>query len=215
MEAIMLGLVVVLVSAAVRAAYEKKLDDCPFIKKTTRIDQHAWDQIQEALRKGKQERGVDLKICQVYDIQSPHASSWEKKVNIWSKPNISMLFHGTTSDAVISIVCNGFRLPPKSHFNMYGAGIYFARHPQKSFDYTGLGGYILVCDVALGVTKKVHTARPSFDPSSDLNKSSWGFWSKKCHSVHAPAGAATVSDEYVIYDPLLALPRYLISVKEK
>lgn len=68
-----------------------------------------------------------------------------------------LLWHGTTKDAVASILVNGFRRPT-SH-GMFGNGIYFADRFSKSAQYcqpksaknnhVGSVGYLLLCDVKL------------------------------------------------------------------
>lgn len=190
-------------------------DDDPYIRRQ-RLPKKAWDGIQDAIRRGKRERGVNLKVVRTYRIDSPRQQAFESvKQSFGNAANVTTLFHGTSSASVVqSIVRNGFRLPPNHGQNMFGPGIYFARNPQKSYDYTSIGGYILVCDVILGVTKKVREPKPHLDPRRDLKKSSWVFWTKDCDSAHAPAGASTVSDEHIIFSPARVLPRYLIQVEK-
>ena len=92
-----------------------------------------------------------------------------------------------------------------------GAGVYFATVPQKSYNYTGSGGWILICNV--GNSRKVTRAR-FIDPDKDLAGRSWIFWTKCSYdSVYAPAGNSTVSDEHIVYDVDQIYPVYLISVK--
>ena len=112
---------------------------------------------------------------------------------------------------MLSIADGGFRLPPKTDPNMFGPGVYFATVPQKSYNYTGSGGWILICNV--GNSRKVTRAR-FIDPDKDLAGRSWIFWTKCSYdSVYAPAGNSTVSDEHIVYDVDQIYPVYLISVK--
>lgn len=95
---------------------------------------------------------------------------------------------------------------------MFGAGIYCASVPQKSSDY---GSYILICDVAVGRKRKVHSAKPRLDPERELNKKyMFGLWKVKYDSVHAPAGSSTISDEHIVFTPEYVLPRYVIEVQK-
>lgn len=75
-------------------------------------------------------------------------------------------------------------------------------------------GQMLLCDVYLGKTKTLRSSRNNFDPERDLK----GGWFREFtglgdfDSVYAPGGwfSAVNVPEYVIYQPLQGIPRYLI-----
>merc|ERR1719401_328010 len=131
-------------------------------------------------------------------------------------PNVQLLFHGTSLRAAKAIVDNGFQLP--SAGGMFGAGIYFARTPLKSWQYSNGKGsaYLLVSSVALGASKPARRGK-QIDPKIDL-KRSWlmsMFGSSAYDSVvgvEQEEGGSVRVPEFTIYRPEQALPRFLIEV---
>jgi len=124
------------------------------------------------------------------------------------------LFHGTSAANTRNIIQEGFKLPTRA--GMFGKGIYFAKCPLKSANYSreefslsgvvaGIGrfmnqglkqalqqqeGHMLLCDVHLGRVRTVKRANNKLDPAKDL-KSDWltgllGYGDY--NSVHAPGG---------------------------
>ena len=125
---------------------------------------------------------------------------------------IALKCHGTGEDGIEKIPREGFKMPaPNGRRSMFGQGIYFATDSSKSAQeiYTKGTGKLLLCDVLLGNPKTVL----SRDPSLTLEKiRGEGF-----DSVFAPrdsqATRGVLNDEFVIYDPDQALPRYIIHYK--
>ena len=128
-----------------------------------------------------------------------------------------MKFHGTAADAIKMISMFGFNLPkPKTNgewAHMYGPGIYFSTDSSKSARkiYTRGGDQLLLCQVLLGRSKVVKMA----DHSLNLQK----LHQEGYDSVFAPRGTkdsgGVENDEFVIFDPDQALPRYIIHYKVK
>jgi hypothetical protein len=125
---------------------------------------------------------------------------------------IDQKFHGTQDIGIQNIPKEGFRRPKPlaqgARPSMYGQGIYFATDSSKSAQdiYTGGSNKLLLCDVLLGKSKTVHSA----DTKLSLKKiRDEGF-----DSVFAPrnskATGGVLNDEFVIYDPDQAIPRYII-----
>ena len=124
-------------------------------------------------------------------------------------------FHGTGDAGNENIPKNGFRLPgpppPGKQGGMYGQGIYFATDSSKSAQaiYTKGSNKLLLCDVLLGKSKTVLRAAP------DLNYET--LRKEKFDSVFAPRGTkgtgGVANDEFVIFDPDQALPKYIIHYK--
>ena len=125
---------------------------------------------------------------------------------------IALKFHGTGKEGVEKIPQEGFKIlssarrPP-----MFGHGIYFATDSSKSAQdiYTKGSNKLLLCEVLLGNAKTVLSA----DPSLTLEKiRSEGF-----DSVFAPRNSKSTGgvlyDEFIIYDPDQALPKYIIHYK--
>ena len=194
-------------------AHEWSLADRAFT--SGKLPSTVWAELQADIARGARERGVQLRVCHTYHLNPPNTilDKYKKAIGKMKKPNEQQLYHGTRSfDAVLSIANGGFRLPPKTKSNMFGPGVYFATVPQKSYDYTGSGGWILICNVAVGDSLKVKKAT-FIDPDKDLRARSCIFWTKTYESVLAPAGNSTKSDEYVVYVVDKICPVYLISVE--
>lgn len=124
-----------------------------------------------------------------------------------TKPS-QYLFHGTDDKGITGITSNGFRLPAKDKRNMFGAGCYFATDSSKSAQqlYTKGSSKLLLCEVFLGLVWSVKEAKPDLDLETVRKK---GYDS--VYSVRDSEGSGgTLYDEYVIYDPRQALPRYII-----
>ena len=118
-----------------------------------------------------------------------------------------LLWHGTLLKNLASILKKGFKLPSSCGGLMFGAGIYFANIIEKSLNYTDKTGLkvLLLCEVNLGVSL-------TMTESKEFVRCPEGY-----DSVFAPAGAgetALVNDEYVIYDPSRATPKYIIVLRE-
>ena len=124
---------------------------------------------------------------------------------------ICMKFHGTSDEGVKGITKDGFRMPkqdlPFQERGMFGQGIYFATDSSKSAReiYTKGSNKLLLCDVFLGKVKEVR--------SSDRWWNRKKLKSQKFDSLHAPRNSAVKNDEFVIFNPDQALPRYIIHFK--
>ena len=118
-------------------------------------------------------------------------------------------FHGTTEDAIASIIQDGFRLPANP--GMYGKGIYFASDSSKSAQriYTKGSDMLLLCDVLIGKTMTVDS------PRSDMTATK--LKAQQFDSVFAKRGTkvqgGVLYDEFVVFSPDQALPRYIIHYK--
>ena len=150
-------------------------------------------------------------IAKIEKISNP---SLEKKFNLAKKrcteKYTAQKFHGTGKGGIENIPREGFKIPPYSPGKqpMFGYGIYFATDSSKSAQkiYTKGTNKLLLCDVLLGNAKTVLKA----DHSLTLAKiRAEGF-----DSVLAPRDSKSTGgvlyDEFVIYDPDQALPRYII-----
>lgn len=115
-------------------------------------------------------------------------------------------FHGTSKEAVDSIISEGFRMPRCA--GMFGRGIYFATDSSKSAQerYTKGSQTLVMCKVLLGKSKVLITE----DRSITFEKlKQEGF-----DSVYAPRDSketgGVFNDEFVVYRPEYALPYYII-----
>jgi len=183
---------------------------CPYITKVDKLPADVEAQLWMDIRQGCSERGYDLTIGEIYRVDNP---SLKNKFKSKSRSNIRQLYHGTTTSGVLGICKYGFRLPSKYNPNMFGAGVYLAQVPQKSYEYTDFNGYVLICDVAIGRAKTIREPK-WLDPREDLKKTYlFGLIEKRYDSAHAPAGISTVSDEHIIFDPHRICPKYIIATE--
>ena len=121
----------------------------------------------------------------------------------------ALKFHGTGDEGIKNIPKEGF-WDPKQHSKtgMFGKGIYFSTNSSKSgqYVYTKGSNKILVCEVLLGKSKVVQGS----DSSLTLEK----IRHEGYDSVFAPRDTKSyggvMHDEFVIFDPDQALPRYII-----
>jgi hypothetical protein len=189
------------------------------LRRIHRLPDGVWRTLRDDLQRGETERKVKLRICSMYAVDASDGvrRRFDAATAALSGPgpNVRQLYHGTRHfDAVRAIAEGGFKLPPSTSRNMFGPGVYFASVPQKSYNYTRVGsGYILICRVALGRPKRVKI-RTTIDPARDLKTRHRVFWTRPCNSVHAPAGASTISDEHVLFNTDQMLPCFLLSVSE-
>lgn len=127
----------------------------------------------------------------------------------YSQETTKLKFHGTNEDALMKIIEEGFQLPKVE--GMYGLGIYFATDSSKSAQYVGEKCKLLLCEVALGKSIVFKSANHSLNLEI-LTKMGYD-------SVYAPRNTQDTSgvkfDEFIIYHPYQAIPRYLIHYSEK
>ena len=152
-------------------------------------------------------------ITKIELIQNPHLELKfeEAKLKCFGT-HTDLKFHGTGDEGIKHIPEKGFRLPqakPGDKSPMFGYGIYFATDSSKSAQtmYTKGTNKLLLCEVLVGKAKKVD--RADYTLTKEKLKQE-GF-----DSVFAPRGTQStggvLNDEFVVYDPDQALPRYIIS----
>jgi poly [ADP-ribose] polymerase len=125
------------------------------------------------------------------------------------------LFHGSANANLLSIMLNGFYVPPSSASHvtgrMFGNGVYGASSSSKSFRYSvGLWGgsrsrmqtaYMFVVKFGMGkiyeCTNTMYNGAP-----------------KGYHSIHAKAGRSLQNDEFIVYDPRQARVTHLIEMAQ-
>lgn len=125
------------------------------------------------------------------------------------------LFHGSANANLLSIMLNGFYVPPSSASHvtgrMFGNGVYGASSSSKSFRYSvGLWGgrqsrmktaYMFVVRFGMGKVFETNTTRTQGAPS--------GY-----HSIHAKAGSHLRNDEYIVYNTNQAKITHLIEMAQ-
>ncbi|GLJ17149.1 hypothetical protein SUGI_0296770 [Cryptomeria japonica] len=125
-----------------------------------------------------------------------------------------LLFHGTSDQGIQGIIKKGFELPPPDKQNMFGRGIYFATDSSKSAQqiYTKGSNKLLLCEVLLGRTWTVQQVNPYMAKmdKQQINKKGYdSLFSKR----DGKGKGGTLYDEFVVYDPYQAIPRYIVHYK--
>ena len=123
--------------------------------------------------------------------------------------HIDTKFHGTSNNDLTKTIKKGLKMPkdnpvPPKTRGVYGQGIYFATDPSiYARDIYAKGSQkLLLCQVILGKSLTVEEA------DDTLNRTK--LQDKKCDSVYAPQGPKVMFEEFVIFNPHQALPRYII-----
>ena len=120
-------------------------------------------------------------------------------------------FHGTNKRAIMKIIESGFLLPKKNN-QMYGQGIYFATDSSKSAQrmYTKGSKMLLLCDVLLGKSFTVDSAKRDMTLKELRRMGYDSLYAKR----NTRATTGVLYDEFVVYNPDQALPRYIIHYEE-
>ena len=123
------------------------------------------------------------------------------------------LFHGSANSNLLSIMLNGFYVPPSSASHvtgrMFGNGVYAASKSSKAFRYSvGLWGgrrssmptaYMFVTRFAMGNIYETHS-------------SMFGGAPKGYHSTWAKSGRSLRNDEFIVYNVTQAKATHLIEM---
>jgi len=133
---------------------------------------------------------------------------WLKaQTQVFDPTRYDLKFHGTTSEAVESIIQSGFKLPKSSH-QMFGPGIYFASDSSKSAQeqYTKGSNMLLVCEVLLGKTKTVDQSCPKMSYAKLRYEGYDSLFAKR----GTKDTGGVLNDEFVVFNPKQAIPRYIV-----
>ncbi len=122
-------------------------------------------------------------------------------------------FHGTTDLGIDGITKDGFRLPKKDATNMYGQGVYFATDSSKSAQkcYTQGSDKLLLCDVLLGKTWTVSKHQQHMDRDQITDRGYDSLYAERDTRLQG----GVLFDEFVVYNPHQALPKYIIHYTKK
>jgi len=152
----------------------------------------------------------DWKVNRIFAAENSNAVS--QYLNPTNGPEYD-LFHGSANANLLSIMLNGFYVPPSSASHvtgrMFGNGVYGASSSSKSFRYSiGLWGgsrsrmqtaYMFVVRFGMGKIFETDTTRTQGAP-------------KGYNSIHAKAGRQLMNDEYIVYNPRQARVTHLIEM---
>ena len=135
-----------------------------------------------------------------------------------------LLFHGSRSENIWSIINSGLVLRPSKvviNGKMFGFGCYFAPKAKKSLGYTSLSGsrwsngnsnsgFMALFNVAYGIPYNVY----SFDSKFyNLNYENLQKMCPGANSLHAHAGSMLYNDEIIVYKEEQITIRYLIELR--
>ncbi|CAM6084251.1 unnamed protein product [Calypogeia fissa] len=154
--------------------------------------------------------------------------------------NRMLLWHGSRTTNYVGILSQGLRIaPPEAPVTgyMFGKGLYFADLVSKSAQYCYTSkknptGLLLLCEVALGKTKELKSAKYMENPMSGTHstkgvgktvplKSEFEVWDD---NVTVPCGRPVTSgssdsnllyNEYIVYDTAQVQLRFLLKVNFK
>lgn len=140
--------------------------------------------------------------------------------------NIKLLWHGSRSENIWSILCNGLKLKPNAIITgkMFGHGIYFAPKARKSLGYTSLAGsYWAGGDSNSGfmILNEVAYGNPFDVYDYEMNYSSFNYKRLKrksklynCMHAHADKKHEFIrNDEIIIYNEAQCRPKYLVELR--
>ena len=164
------------------------------------------DRVKKYIQPGHNWFPIVSKIEKVHNTQQE--IKWlEMKLKVNDHKHVERKFHGTTKAAMESIIEEGFRVPATKG-QMFGAGIYFASDSSKSAQemYTEGSGILLLCDVLLGKTKTVESARQDMTREKLEHEGYDSLFAKR----GSKAKGSVLYDEFVVYNPDQAIVRYLI-----
>ena len=140
------------------------------------------------------------------------------------KRDCKLLFHGTRSENVWSILKTGLVLRPTNAIktgSMFGQGLYFAPSSQKSLGYTSLSGsywargsqssgFMILHAVAYGKPYIVDNFNPKY---YDFNYAALRRACPGAHCLHADSSKGMLrNDEIVVYKEEQIMPLYLIEI---
>ena len=151
---------------------------------------------------------------------------FDKFVESENIDNIKLLWHGSRSENIWSILCNGLKLKPNAVITgkMFGHGIYFAPRAIKSLGYTSLegsywsegdsdSGFMILNEVAYGNPFDVYEY--GFEYSS-FNYKKLKRKSKSYNCMHAHSDREhnfIRNDEIIIYNEDQCRPKYLVELR--
>ena len=191
--------------------------------------------------------GISIDVASDEDIElvkSKLGSNANRLLNVWKvsnfkqedayekyvtaekirKKNCKLLWHGTRSENIWSILKTGLVLRPTNAVitgKMFGYGIYFAPTAQKSLGYTSLSGsywakghansgFMLLHAVAYGTPYDVYSFNSKYYNFNykELQKACPG-----ANCLHAHGGSGMLkNDEIIVYKEEQVMPLYLVEI---
>jgi len=157
------------------------------------------------------------KVKKVYEVLiKKDRERFNKYYPKLSTPNFTDLYHGSKNCNILSILCNGFIIPPvNASFvtgRMFGNGVYAASNSTKALNYS-IGywsgsknkfpnSFVFLVKFAMGKTYEVDQSCHDGAPH--------GY-----DSIHAKEGRSLINDEWIIYNLGQATITHLLELEEK
>ena len=139
-----------------------------------------------------------------------------------------LLWHGSRSENIWSILCSSLKLKPNAVITgkMFGNGIYFAPKAKKSLGYTSLAGsywasgndssgFMILNEVAYGTPYDVYVHSSEFYnfDYKKLKKKSDTYNCMHVHGTKKKGYGYVINDEIIIYNESQCTPKYLVELK--
>lgn len=182
------------------------------------------DQIVAHLGRDYSGNSVESRYIKAFAVENSETraafEAYKAEKNI-SGSGVKLLYHGTKTENVYSIMKTGLCLNPNASVTgkMFGQGIYFASDSRKSANYADIKGSIwrkgssndvgvlLVCSVALGNTYKPNYVLGAAFCESNLPKGKDSVYASK----HNP-NLGLKNDEYIVYNEAACTIKYILEI---
>lgn len=171
-------------------------------------EHHFWPEVQTAVSRRAKPQAGPLVLEELYDVRwrtKPFPWSWSREF----KPNRRFFYHGTSRQAILRILDEGFKIRPARHGRFLGDGIYASYHTNKSRAYCP-EDYVLSVMVYVPNTLVVH-------PGQSLGEAEIRSAPQHCDAIEVRTGAVVKgrlvkNHEICIFDPQRAVPRFILRI---
>lgn len=167
------------------------------------------------------------KMVRVFEVtHRQHRRRFQNHLHTATNQKTELLWHGSRNENWLSILGNGLVLRPANAIitgKMFGYGLYFADHFQKSLNYSSLSGafwtggradrgYLALYEVHTGNALTIHQHKPWCYKLDAEKLKSRGLLRRQYDSVFAKGGADLVNNEFIVYNEAQSTIKYLIEV---
>lgn len=164
--------------------------------------------------------GSRYKIYKCFEVENKSRYDlFNKHVNESTNKTTELLFHGTRNPNIFSILKSDLLIRPSNAISFagsaYGDGVYHSAHCQKSLGYCGHDNdkIFFIQDVHLG---KYYTYNGWYRSGKDISRSKMNYKDMKkmgYDSLYVKAGDGLMNSEYIVYNSIQTVTKYLIWFK--
>lgn len=181
-------------------------------------DQPEWDRLVDLFESRKHNSHSHLnnwKVKQIYKFNETNGRQNEYDSKLTDLGNEHELFHGSRNTNILSILINGFMIPPATAGHctgrMFGNGVYSASCSSKALNYsTGFwdgsrdnsNAFIFITKFVMGNEQKCKNFKYS---GADTGYDS-------VHGLNKDNGGSLLNDEYIVYNTGQTLITHLIEL---